>query len=1692
MRQKFVAVFALWMGAWLAGAQVFASAPVPFYEGAHAGFRNTQETLARLTFVRGGKKTPLADYQEPLRLLVEDPDQTAPQLRVVLQTGLGDAETLTLWPLRPGLYAADVTAQKAEGGFVPGNGFLEAGSRDTVTAIFSDDTPGGGKPLQSVAASFRLAQTGRLTAHLADGSDQLTYVVPQEGGLLVRVLDQDEDEDGAAKTDTVPVLFETRAGDKGVLMLAETVIPGRFEAILPTAHGVAQRNNGRLELAAEDAATFSYLDLASATGKTLSAVLPLQSAHDAHAYLRDGKKEVFGLPLEKNVSLLLSDYDLDHDLKGETDSVEVLLSTYRGDMERALAKETATPGVFEVTFMTFYGQPLISDGRVSLLGADSLAVELEDKNNVHPWAPVTRRWVYDAASPAQLSVSGVKGAVRGPTEVVFQLKDLNLDEDALPATDFVILTVRSDPSGYEETVRFDETHVPGEFEGRLPVGFKPDLTGSMAVEPGDFLVAEYTDEVSWPSPQPKTLTARVQVLDDPTVTVVAASRTLSGNRLALNEATQVVLSGDGLKYWNNAPQKLEGWWTAPGGEKEKAVFMQTREGAYEATLLTHHTQAKPGNGAVEVLGGADVVLKLDYPGLPTKGKLTFHPGRDAVIHLADGRGKDSRLPRVLYSAGPLSVTVVDLDRDTDGKGGTDTLTVEFAAGTAKPGHKNKAMKGDVEQVRLKETNKPGVFKGLVAVAAGKGKAADDVLSGLADLGVTVRYADNAPLLLKSGATLAYLPFWSGQARHVLKQGHTTLEAGPTGEMTLTLHDPDLDHDGAPATEQVSATLRLKGQDEESLTLKETDLPGVFKATMPYAIGTWFDRDGVVQFTGMEPVLLSYADSAGREVLTTQTPVVLNNPTDPQPTGPADDFFLVGLADIVAGNFNVQGAIAPLEIMDDFHRGPYGVGKASFYALGKIKGVTLLEASYDSERRRSDATASATPAPDAYYPVYGDTSHTSYDAVPLGKLYVRVTRKLLDFVLGDYTTTASAGEFFTYTRALSGLKAQYTHRKATVLAFAAQVGHTQALDRIQGQGVSGPYQLCSMSQNQSTLLVHQDHEFGGLTEDALRYASSCREADFKRLSDKGETVSIETRLRDHPEILVKEEKLIRYVDYTVSVDDGSLTLKRPLASVDSDRNPMFLVVRYEYELKETREGDTLAGAQMNVNMGKSQLTLAGVVENGSLFDRTLAGARWSQSLGKKIGKLDYETAWSDSQAQGLEGYAQKLNLHHEGRLGWSFHWMDMDDRFGDENVSFSERGATKHTLGASYRVNKNLLVSVDKSRTENAAGVAERQGLRASYSLRKLRVSARLEDDSAPRGDISRAHLEAGYQLTKKLAVEAAQENISPDTGGDQTVQKVGLTYQWDARTNLYVRHVNEGNTDPTIYAGVSSTVQESRNRRSYVSYQLLSGASGVRNAMLIGTQQRLKLNDRVSATLAYEQGLARESSGRDQDTRAMAAGLEFNPQSHLKGSARIERRENGADTTDALFLAVEGATSDDTTLFGRFSTHSVDRTGVDRSDLLFGMAYRSTSTQTLSGLLSYQRKAETLIGSERIQQSLNAEVGAMLDRDLQMTLRYSLKEGDFLFADGFGVRSRSDLWLARLNRKLTTRWDAQGDYSVLRQRESHTLFRNYGVELGYWAPRTADTTRLAMGYQWMQFKDEDYYTRAAKATGPYFRLNLKY
>ncbi len=1676
--------------------------PEPFYDqskpilgtGPNLRMAPIQEGLARLSFLAGETTVTAVPLAKPVRIVLEEKGEFLGPPMLTLTTGAGDEEHPALTEVAPGIFIADVTPVRAEGTPVPGNQTLEVGPKDTLWALYNDGTPGDGKHLARVAAQAKIFQQGKLEVMLADGAEDPTYVAPKTGQLLVRVLDSDEDTDGQGGTDALSVPFTTTSGDKGLLRLKETQIPGRFEALMETSYAPVVLDDPIAQTRPGDHLMISYVDFLGEGGGVTVAEANLETAEDARLFIHQGKQEVFSLPFDEKLIAVLADADADTDGKGATDVVVLGAESYRGDMERLVLNETDTPGEFAAAIKVGYGLPLIADGKLTMVGADSANFTYDDRANVRPWAPLKREWVYDAADTAKLSFEYLGGGsqpeVQAPGEAVFTLVDRNLDEDGEGGTDIVDVPVRAEPSGYEEVLRFRETATPGRFEGRLQVGFVPQISNSMAVEPGDIVQVDYVDEVNAKAPGERVLSDHFRVVDRPQVMVIHRGKTLPLYRLPLGETALVVLGGDGLKYWNNAPGELNGVLTGPGGEKEQMVFKRRADGAYESELTTAHAPPVAGDNIAEVMGDSALKLKLDYGPMPDGAKITLSPGMDGVIQVVDANGNDKDLPNLNYAGGYIKVRVSDLDQDTDLKGHSDTVVINLATGAVKS--KGKGFR-DSESIRLLETALPGVFEGLLSVSPGNGKIENRILSGLSRTAATLLYDDSAPLMVRNGGAMAWVPYWEGRARYVLVQGKQQINLDGTGKLRVSVQDPDLDKDGKGKTEQVKVRLTVPGQDQEQLVLAESDLPGVFEGSMPYVIGQWFDKDGSLQFTGMEPVLISYVDPTGSEKVVADTAVLVDNPTEPGPSGPSDDLFMVALVDVVGGDNHVRGAIQALNGQEDVQYGHYQNGRVSLYAIGKIKAHTLFEASYDSDRTRRDDSALSAPAPDAYYPVYGDTSSVDYSAVPLGKLYVKVTRKVLDFLVGDYNTAIDDGEFISYARQLSGLRANYTHRKLTALAFAAKVGHSQALDRIQGQGTSGPYKLCSLSENQSTLLLHQDHEFGGKSgEDTLRYDTSCRTVDFKRVVDKGETVVLETRKRDHPEVLLGHQELKRYIDYTVDLESGAITLKQPLSSVDADRNPQFLVVRYEYEVKDNAKGDQVAGARLSFKAGKTSLTAMGVVEDGRYFDRSIAGVALSQELPWKLGHAEYESSWSDEQRAGVEGWASRFSWQRDGKLALGLNWMDMDAGFSDSHLSFGETGTTKLYTYGRLSLTRHLALNASRSETETAAGKADETTAGATYSLRRLSLSVERQEVGSPLGESAKSTGSIHYKLTDSLTADVTKTLYEDEAGDERDISQVGLTWQWDERTQLYVRHVEEGLAKPTTFAGITSTFQESRNRRSYLTYQLLSGASGVRNAMLVGTQQRWRLTNQVGANLSFEQGLARDTSGVDQDNRAMAAGLEWTPSQEIKASVRAERKDLGGERTTGVFFSGDGQFSKDTTVFARFETSSVDRRNIDRSDLLFGLAYRSSRTQTLSGLLSFRRKMETAGIVERISQTISAEVGSMLDKDLSLTLRYSLKDADFLFSDGIGVRSRSDLWLARVNKRISTRWDAQSDYSILHQRETHTRLRNYGSELGYSLPRTADSTRIAVGYHWLQFSDEDYAIRAVEAKGPYFRLNVKY
>ncbi|RZJ24160.1 MAG: hypothetical protein EOO54_10305 [Haliea sp.] len=172
-----------------------------------------------------------------------------------------------------------------------------------------------------------------------------------------------------------------------------------------------------------------------------------------------------------------------------------------------------------------------------------------------------------------------------------------------------------------------------------------------------------------------------------------------------------------------------------------------------------------------------------------------------------------------------------------------------------------------------------------------------------------------------------------------------------------------------------------------------------------------------------------------------------------------DFIAVGLVEgrLRSDKFDPR-AIVPVRENDgfdeelkgftkDFNGGKSAFGaRAAVYLKGKVKGDYLLTLAYDSDKDTSKRLFEDID-PNAFYPIYGDSSVRGVDAQSSGKLYVRVDDKLNYFLLGDFTTLDAnpARSLSQYSRSLNGVRAHYEEGNVVGNAFAAQQSLAQVTD-----------------------------------------------------------------------------------------------------------------------------------------------------------------------------------------------------------------------------------------------------------------------------------------------------------------------------------------------------------------------------------------------------------------------------------------------------------------------------------------------------------------------------------------------------------------------------------------------------------------------------------------------------------------------
>ncbi|WP_242187399.1 DUF11 domain-containing protein [Sphingomonas sp. CARO-RG-8B-R24-01] len=246
------------------------------------------------------------------------------------------------------------------------------------------------------------------------------------------------------------------------------------------------------------------------------------------------------------------------------------------------------------------------------------------------------------------------------------------------------------------------------------------------------------------------------------------------------------------------------------------------------------------------------------------------------------------------------------------------------------------------------------------------------------------------------------------------------------------------------------------------------------------------------------------------------------------------------------------------------------GQIAFYAKGRIKGSWLATIAYDSART-IDRTRGllGTIDPDRYYTVYGDGAQQAYDAATQRKLYLRLERRNLYALLGDFETGLTDTQLTRYSRTLNGVKAEYQGNRILFSAFAADTDQLYGRDEIQGNGLSGPYRLSGR--------------------------------DIVPNSDK---LRIETRDRLRPELILSTRQLTRHIDYDIDTSAGTIRFREPVLGRDASNNPVFIVVDYETE-GATRKLAAGGRAAVRLARGRAQLG-ASLLRDETIGRATVAG------------------------------------------------------------------------------------------------------------------------------------------------------------------------------------------------------------------------------------------------------------------------------------------------------------------------------------------------------------------------------------------------------------------------------------------------------------------------------------------------------
>ena len=765
--------------------------------------------------------------------------------------------------------------------------------------------------------------------------------------------------------------------------------------------------------------------------------------------------------------------------------------------------------------------------------------------------------------------------------------------------------------------------------------------------------------------------------------------------------------------------------------------------------------------------------------------------------------------------------------------------------------------------------------------------------------------------------------------------------------------------------------------------------------------------------------------------------------------------------------------------------------ASLFLKGKVKGEYLLTLAYDSEKDTRERLFRDIQ-PDEYYPVYGDSSIKGFDAQSTSHLYVRIDHEKSWLLWGDLTTSTSNPQqrLAQYQRSLTGLKHHYESNGVVVDSFASRDTVRQTVRELATNGTSGPYEFS--------------------LGDALI---------------NSERVELLVRDRNQPAVIIKTTTLTRNVDYGFEPLTGRLLLRSPAPSVDANLNPISL--RISAEINQGGTPFWVAGVSASVAIDGSVTVGGSVVINKNPIPENFArlssiNGQWQVAEKSLLSAELAQTKRSD----GLEGKAARIEWLHEGekfkaKISAAKADITFDNPGAVVNKGRLEVGAkTEYALSTDTRIVAEGIISEDTNSGAKRTGIllAVEQSL---SDTSKLEIGARVSKDHAatnlnnavitPDTKVTSVRTKLSTQvpgLTSATAYVEAEQDLK---NANKRLIAIGGDYQFVGRGKIYARHEfesalpggfaigsNAGATSrATSLVGISTDYMDNgtlfteyRGRDSF-GLKTTEAAIGLKNLFTLSDGLRLNTNiERVKAL----------SGQRDQESSAVALGLDYTNSEHWRGSTRLEWRD-GASTQSWLHTA-DGAfkINRDWTALARHIWNSTDTKAQGASSpstkiqqrLQIGGAWRQTDVNTWNALLLAELKREsdtaaTAEVSTRYAAIVSSHVNWQAANTLIVNGQYGTKwVRENILGDAH--QSRSDRIAGRVTWDFAKNWDASAMASVIRDRRSGIAQSGLGLELGY---QLKTNLWMSLGYNFTGYKDHDFTDGTASQKGIFLRLRFK-